>query len=292
MNTLSRVIAAGAFIGLAGCGVGGTFTVERFLNENIDGTDFNTCLAAEYQDRATSEAYLDSEWRHSVLFARKGRAALAGEQVDPFEPENLPNRRKVLDSQLKELREERVRLLDTMANGGRELRPCACAKAQRYYDGWVEQASDNQLGAGGSSFWGPGGPVQPDRVESEKVAYYEAFAECVPPGATDDDFVIYFGFDKFDLTSAAMVVIEEVASFTKEFNTPAVNVVGHTDTSGSAVYNQGLSERRANAVADALAARGVEIGTVSAKGQTEPAVPTGDGVREPLNRRAVIEVRN
>ncbi|NBG96769.1 OmpA family protein [Pyruvatibacter mobilis] len=88
-----------------------------------------------------------------------------------------------------------------------------------------------------------------------------------------------------------MAVIDEVAAYTKEFNNPTVNVVGHTDTSGSVAYNQGLSQRRANAVANALASQGVTVGNVGAVGESEPAVPTGDGVREPLNRRAVIEVR-
>lgn len=289
MNTLSRLIAVGAFLVLAGCGLGGTFHVEKFLNEDISGNDFYSCLAAEYQDRATSEVYVDCEWRHSVLFAEKGRAALAGGPVEPFDPANLPWGRQVLASDLGELQDARGRLMAALDNGGREERGCACAKAQRHYDGWVEQASDNELGVDGAFFGGAGGPVQPARVESEKVAFYEALAECEK--AAEQDFVIYFGFDKYNLTSAAMAVIEEVAKYTKEFNDPTVRVVGHTDTSGSAAYNLRLSQRRAQAVANALAAKGVEVDAVEAKGETEPAVPTGDGVREPLNRRAVIEVR-
>ncbi|GAA6155224.1 OmpA family protein [Pyruvatibacter sp. HU-CL02332] len=290
MNTLSRLIAVGAFFGLAGCGLGGTFHVESFLDQEISGDDFYSCLAAEYQDRATSEVYVDCEWRHSVLFAEKGRAALAGGPVAPFDPANVPWGRKVLDSELPELQEARGRLIAALDNGGRDDRGCACAKAQRYYDGWVEQASDNEFGVDGAFFGGRGGPVQPERVASEKVAFYEALTEC-ESAAADQDFVIYFGFDKFNLTSAAMAVIDEVANFTKEFNNPTVNVVGHTDTSGSVAYNQGLSQRRSNAVANALAAQGVTVGSVGAEGESSPAVPTGDGVREPLNRRAVIEVR-
>ncbi len=289
MNTLSRLIAVGAFFGLAGCGLGGTFHVESFLDQEISGDDFYSCLAAEYQDRATSEVYVDCEWRHAVLFAEKGRAALAGGPVEPFDPANVPWGRKVLPSELDELQNARARLMAALDNGGRDQRGCACAKAQRYYDGWVEQASDNEFGVDGAFFGGAGGPVQPDRVASEKAAFYEALTEC--EAAAEQDFVIYFGFDKFNLTSAAMAVIDEVANYVKEFNNPSVSVVGHTDTSGSVAYNQGLSQRRANAVANALSAQGVEVGDVGARGESEPAVPTGDGVREPLNRRAVIEVR-
>ena len=57
-------------------------------------------------------------------------------------------------------------------------------------------------------------------------------------------------------------------------------------------YNMRLSERRAKATADQLVADGVQqsVLDVSWKGFTEPAVQTGPGVKEPLNRRAVISV--
>jgi OOP family OmpA-OmpF porin len=57
-------------------------------------------------------------------------------------------------------------------------------------------------------------------------------------------------------------------------------------------YNLRLSERRAKATADGLVSLGVPAASldVSWKGKSEPAVKTGDGVKEPLNRRASIEV--
>jgi outer membrane protein OmpA-like peptidoglycan-associated protein len=72
-----------------------------------------------------------------------------------------------------------------------------------------------------------------------------------------------------------------------------VVVVGYTDTSGSVAYNLRLSERRAKATADQLVADGVAQSTIDAswKGKSDPAVATGDGVKEPLNRRATIDVQ-
>jgi OOP family OmpA-OmpF porin len=69
-------------------------------------------------------------------------------------------------------------------------------------------------------------------------------------------------------------------------------VVGHTDTSGSAQYNVGLSERRASVVRDALIAGGLAAGaiTTDARGETDLATPTRDGVREPLNRRTAVTI--
>ena len=64
-------------------------------------------------------------------------------------------------------------------------------------------------------------------------------------------------------------------------------VVGHTDTVGSARYNQKLSECRANAAATNLEGKGVPDGAIhtSGKGKTDLLIQTGDGVKEPQNRR-------
>jgi outer membrane protein OmpA-like peptidoglycan-associated protein len=53
-----------------------------------------------------------------------------------------------------------------------------------------------------------------------------------------------------------------------------------------------LSKRRADAVKAALVKEGIAAGNISvfAKGETEPLVPTPDGVREPQNRRAQIVI--
>lgn len=70
-------------------------------------------------------------------------------------------------------------------------------------------------------------------------------------------------------------------------------VTGHTDRSGSDSYNNGLSVRRANAVANLLGARGIDRGLleVSGHGESEPRVPTVDGERNPQNRRVEITVK-
>jgi OmpA-OmpF porin, OOP family len=71
-----------------------------------------------------------------------------------------------------------------------------------------------------------------------------------------------------------------------------VLVTGHTDTVGSDSYNQGLSVRRAESVKDAMVAQGMDGSSISIEGKSfhDPLVPTGPGVREPQNRRAVIDL--
>ena len=285
MSILSRVLAVGALLALTGCG---TLTAEWNLARELSGGNtFSECLAREYQDRATSEAYVDCNWVDTARIVRKQRAAESGAAVMPYDPANFG----VLPGDLPELQDARARLMGALDRGGRTGdRACACAKAQRYYDGWVEQASDNKLGVGGSYFGGYGGPVQPNRVEAEKAAFYETLTECEggrpAPVAGVGPWTIYFGFDRFDLTPEAQEVVAEIAS---SVDAP-LQAVGHTDTSGTAAYNQALGQRRANAVANGLRANGAEVCRAVTRGESELAVATGDGVREPLNRRAEVSV--
>ena len=94
------------------------------------------------------------------------------------------------------------------------------------------------------------------------------------------------------ITPEAQAVISDAANYAKSGNATRVVVVGHGDTSGSAAYNVRLSERRAKAVADALVGSGINSTALSVdwKGETMPAVATGDGVKEPLNRRSTIDI--
>lgn len=106
------------------------------------------------------------------------------------------------------------------------------------------------------------------------------------------EFVVYFEWDRSNLNQAALDTIDAAVARAQECNVGAVVVVGHTDTSGSAQYNVGLSERRASVVRDALVARGIsaDVITSDARGETDLARPTADGVREPLNRRTAVTI--
>ena len=106
---------------------------------------------------------------------------------------------------------------------------------------------------------------------------------------------MYFEWDRADLTSEAAAVIDQaVANIRAEASCApsTVSIEGHTDSSGASAYNQRLSQRRADVVANALTARGIDsaIITETAKGETELAKATRDGVREPLNRRSEVTI--
>ena len=106
------------------------------------------------------------------------------------------------------------------------------------------------------------------------------------------DFVVYFEWDRSNLNQAALDVIDQAVARARQCNVAGIVVVGHTDTSGSTRYNVGLSERRSSVVRDALVARGLATGSIrtEARGETDLARATRDGVREPLNRRTAVTI--
>ena len=105
-------------------------------------------------------------------------------------------------------------------------------------------------------------------------------------------YIVFFDFNKSNLTEAAQAVVTEAVKTAKTNGFVKVQVVGHTDTVGSDKYNQALSERRAEAVKDEMVRQGLDGGTIAIEGKSfhDPLVPTGPGVREPQNRRAVIDL--
>jgi outer membrane protein OmpA-like peptidoglycan-associated protein len=106
-------------------------------------------------------------------------------------------------------------------------------------------------------------------------------------------FLVFFDFDRSDLTDRARAIIAEAATNAGRVGTTRIEIAGHADRSGTPQYNQALSERRAAAVAAELERRGIarSVMTVQAFGESRPLVPTADGVREPQNRRVEIVLR-
>ena len=113
------------------------------------------------------------------------------------------------------------------------------------------------------------------------------------PAAEPEQFVIFFGFNKCNITAEADAVLSEAAAAAKTQGSASVLIVGHTDTVGSNSYNQKLSECRANAAKSGLVAKGIGEAQISAtgRGETELLVKTGDSVKEPQNRRATIDLK-
>jgi len=113
-----------------------------------------------------------------------------------------------------------------------------------------------------------------------------------PATAPPQQFIVFFGFNKYNLTSEAVRVISEAVVAARQTGSATVLITGHTDTVGSHRYNERLSMRRSNTVKAEMVRQGIPTSAITAmgKGETELLVQTADGVKEPQNRRATIDL--
>ena len=103
-------------------------------------------------------------------------------------------------------------------------------------------------------------------------------------------YLVFFDWDRADLTARARQIVAEAAAASTHVQTTQIEVNGYTDLSGTAAYNQRLSVRRAQSVEAELVRDGVARGEISIHGfgESNPLVQTAAGVREPQNRRVEI----
>jgi OmpA family len=126
------------------------------------------------------------------------------------------------------------------------------------------------------------------------AAHAQSGPQEVPPPETEGPgrYLVFFAFDRAELTEEDRQTVARAAEDYRRTGMARVTATGHTDASGSASYNLGLSQRRAAAVAAELVRQGVpeaDIVTIG-RGEEDLLVPTADGVREPRNRRVEILV--
>jgi len=103
--------------------------------------------------------------------------------------------------------------------------------------------------------------------------------------------IVYFGFDKDELTSDARSILDLQASWLLANPEAKVNLAGHTDAVGSNAYNDDLAMRRAKSVENYLLSKGVnaaQMQSVISRGETDLVVQTQG--REQLNRRVTTGV--
>ena len=102
---------------------------------------------------------------------------------------------------------------------------------------------------------------------------------------------VTFAFDRAEIRPASRAILDQAADRLRQCGRERLQVEGHTDSIGSDVYNQDLSERRARAVRDYLAGKGVGDGRISAVGygESRPVATNDTPEGRALNRR--VEVR-
>ena len=101
-----------------------------------------------------------------------------------------------------------------------------------------------------------------------------------------------FAVNSTELKPESKPVLDELVAFMKEFPQANVEVVGYTDSSGAAAYNQKLSEKRAQSVSDALQAEGIAASRITVRGEGENNPIASNETKEGRvqNRRVEITV--
>ena len=305
MNTLRRMTMVAGFLaiggGLSGCTAFSSFSEVDALNEaQAVGSPFTQALANEYRAYSNTELNDMFDYPDALHFARKGLAAASGDVVLP-EPVTDWN---LSEEHIQELSAARGRLIVAYDLGAREVAPELSAHAQAKFDCWIEQQEENwkdgnsgckqdfmtamnQLEGGLQPVPPPAPvPVPPPAVE---VSPFDVDAS-EPMVAENAMYLVFFNWDSSKLTSGALNVLDAVAQEVANNPPNSVNIVGHTDTSGSTTYNERLAVRRSDRVREALIERGVpgDLINSSARGENDLLVATPDGVREPANRRVNI----
>jgi outer membrane protein OmpA-like peptidoglycan-associated protein len=114
-----------------------------------------------------------------------------------------------------------------------------------------------------------------------------------PAQVASRTYLVFFDWDRADLTERARQIVAEAAQATTRVQLTRIELNGYTDRSGTPAYNEGLSLRRAQTVAAELVRLGVPPASIAVRGlgESHPLVPTAAGVREPQNRRVEIILR-
>ncbi|MFL0355256.1 OmpA family protein [Erythrobacter sp. GH1-10] len=148
----------------------------------------------------------------------------------------------------------------------------AGAVAGKQFDDQIRELDEQTAGSG---------------VDVEEVGDGEAILVRLPDGVT-------FASGSAQINPGFYDTLNTVADSLIQYPNSLIDVYGFTDTTGSNALNQRLSEQRAQAVADYLAARGVARSRMATQGFGEQydylRVKTADGVAEPLNRRVEIKI--
>jgi OOP family OmpA-OmpF porin len=206
-------------------------------------------------------------------FATKALIAAKGVEVEP-EPANE-------DSGA--LRDRLVRALAE----GKDRFPSDAARAQADFDCWMLNGTV---------------PAQRNAAEQCRASLNGTLARLeqdlrprsfTPPPMTvapTANYTAYFDFDSWTLTGEQLTTLQQAIAAARAGAQTHITIVGHTDTSGSADYNQALSVKRANVVAETLVDMGARRDAIQTTGvgETDLAVQTPDGVKEAKNRRAVV----
>ncbi len=292
IKNTSVLIAVACAAAVAGCSA----QLDEARRAAPAGSTFDRALQSGYLQLARAE--LDElDLVDTDEFAGRALKLAHGERVDP---ERL-DARKLPTSAVTDLAGARARLIAAFDRGAREREPKQAAEAQLRFDCWMQEQEENfqphDIAACRGGFL-----VAVEKIETAAPALARTRAPALratPAAARVTKIVrkpksvmVMFSFDSAKIDGPAKIAIAKALTAFKEFGTAVVRVAGHADRAGPEAYNMKLGRARADAVAQQIRRAGIPTNLIRVLsfGESRPAVPTKDGLREDKNRRVEIGI--
>lgn len=274
---------------LAACG---TVDLNEVKSMTVTSSPFSKALHMEYIDLAFAEAD-ESDWNDANYFGAKALQVANGMSLPGPQPVGERDIPSEVQAEISSLYKALINRLDY----GRSNKPKEAARAQAMFDCWLQEQEEN---------------FQPEDIAACRTAFKTAFAALKKPAehkmaapapapapapepakiSSAGPFVIYFDFNSSALDADAHLVLNKIMSheIAKDVDGRA-DIAGHTDTSGSGIYNDALAEKRTVAVYNALKKRGVNAGLIrSSYGESQNAMSSGDNNKSVINRRVEVNL--
>lgn len=288
MSLAIRLIVPMALLGLAACAdfPGSPIYLDRLKEATPTGSPFAQALAGEYKAFAQAERD-EYDWPAQQLYGKKGLDAAHGTVDAPEKVEDWSFDDKAAADELKSAR---TRLTTALAGDAPTRAPQLSATAQVKFECWLHEQHEgwqkDEIAECRKDFM-----TAMSQLEEKPKTAEQPAATPAPAVAAPTSYMVFFDFDKSTLSPEAHKIIATAAQTIKAGHDVKIKATGYTDTVGTVPYNLKLSMRRAKSVDAELIKDGVPEANISmeGKGKTDLLVPTQDGVKEPKNRRAVIE---
>ncbi len=295
MKSYMKLAAPLLLCGLAACNgtpangllPGSVYQLEQLTKATPKGSAFTRALTENYRVMAQEEKD-EYDWNAQQIFAKKGLAAADGNAMPPETLEYWDVSDPVAAN---DLRMGRARLINMLNSDAPNRAPQWAADALSKFDCWLHEQYEgwqfDEIAACRGAFI-----IAMDQIAAPpKVAAAPAPA-AIAPAADPAIYLVFFDFDKSDLSQEAVRIIANAAKAITAGRKTNIKVDGYTDTSGSTAYNLKLSIRRSQAVQGELVRNGIPAASIRIEGLGEGGLltQTPDGVREPQNRRATIDL--
>lgn len=160
----------------------------------------------------------------------------------------------------------------------------------RFADGLKDNAFYGSLAVRFGGGKAPPPPVPTPPAPPPPPPVVEVAPPPPPPVCNKGPYIVFFDWDKADITPEAGAVLDSAVVAYGNCQSVPIMLAGYADRSGTEKYNLALSERRNASVRAYLGQRGIPDAAISSQafGESNPRVPTADGVRELQNRRVEI----